>query len=60
MKVTSQMMAKLEKCKSVEDLLELAKQENISLPMDQAQKALELLQSESVSGMFYSNLNYEW
>jgi len=49
MKVTPQMMAKFEKCKSAEDVLELAKQENVSLTLEQAQKAFDLLHSEDIS-----------
>jgi len=49
MKVTPQMMAKFEKCKSVNDILELAKKENVSLTLEQAQKAFNLLQSEDIS-----------
>jgi len=48
MKVTPQMMTKFEKCKSAEDVLELAKQENISLTLEQAKNAFALLHSEDI------------
>jgi len=49
MKVTSQMMAKFEKCKSAEEILELAKKENIFLNLEQAQMAFDLLKLDDVS-----------
>jgi len=60
MKVTPQMMVKLEKCKSANDVLELAKQENISLTLEQAQKAFELLQSEDVPDEAMENVTGGW
>jgi len=49
MKVTPEMMVKLENCKSAEKIMELAKQEKISLTKEQAQKLFDLLQSEDVT-----------
>jgi len=60
MKVTPQMMAKLEKCKSAEDILELAKQENVSLTLEQAKNAFELLQSEDISDETMKKVTGGW
>jgi len=60
MKVTPQMMAKFEKCKSTEDVLELAKQENISLTLEQAKNAFELLQSEDISDGTMEKVSGGW
>jgi len=60
MKVTPQMMSKLEKCKSVNDVLELAKKENISLTLEQAQKAFELMKSEDVPDEVMENVTGGW
>jgi len=60
MKVTPQMMAKFENCKSANDVLELAKQENISLTLEQAQKAFDLLQSEDISDEAMEKVTGGW
>jgi len=60
MKVTPQMIAKFEKCKSAENVLELAKQENISLTLEQAQKAFDLLQSEDISDEAMEKVTGGW
>jgi len=49
MKVTPEMMAKFEKCKSAEDVLELAKSYNVVINKKQAQDAFDMLKSEDVS-----------
>jgi len=60
MKITPQMMAKFEKCKSTNDVLELAKKENISLTFEQAKNAFELLQSEDVSDEAMEKVTGGW
>jgi len=49
MKITPEMMAKFEKCKSAEDVLELAKSYNVVINKKQAQDAFEMLKSEELS-----------
>lgn len=49
MKITVEQMKAFELCKSVEDVLALAKKENISITADQAKKAFELLRSDDIS-----------
>lgn len=49
MKIIPEMMAKLKTCKSADAVLEVAKQEKISLTMEQAEKAFALLKSEDIS-----------
>lgn len=60
MKVTPQMIAKFENCKSAVEVLELAKKENISLTIEQAQKAFDLLQSEDVSDEVMTKVTGGW
>jgi len=49
MKVTPDMMAKFEQCKSAEDVLDLAKNNNVVLTKEQAKKTFDFLQSEDIS-----------
>jgi len=49
MKITAEMMAKIEKCKSAEEIMELAKGYNVVINMKQAQDAFDMLKLENVS-----------
>lgn len=48
MKLTAQQMQQLENCSSAEEIMTLAKRANITITLEQAQKAFDLLKSEEV------------
>jgi len=60
MKVTPQIMAKFENCKSAEEIMDLAKSYNVVINKKQAQDAFELLKSEDISDQAMEKVTGGW